>query len=148
MTATPASALAFNEDCGIHTHLMSASARSTNPVAPELRDSITTEYLKRILTARVYDVAIETPLELAPNLSQRMNNQGSDYGRILVGIRVPNSDASLSKPSWRRSPIPTSRTAKIRYIGCFCAEANELEGGRYTSSTNSAVATEVSPTAR
>ena len=31
-------------------------------------------YLKRILTARVYDVAIESPLELAPNLSARTGN--------------------------------------------------------------------------
>ena len=33
------------------------------------------DYLKKILTARVYDVASETPLELAPNLSQRIGNQ-------------------------------------------------------------------------
>lgn len=33
------------------------------------------DYLKKILTSRVYDVAIETPLELAPVLSGRMNNQ-------------------------------------------------------------------------
>jgi threonine dehydratase len=32
-------------------------------------------YLKRILNARVYDVAIETPLELAPNLSARIGNK-------------------------------------------------------------------------
>jgi threonine dehydratase len=31
-------------------------------------------YLKRILNARVYDVAIESPLELAPNLSARTGN--------------------------------------------------------------------------
>jgi threonine dehydratase len=31
-------------------------------------------YLKRILNARVYDVAVETPLEVAPNLSARMGN--------------------------------------------------------------------------
>ncbi len=31
-------------------------------------------YLKRILTARVYDVAIESPLEPAPNLSARTGN--------------------------------------------------------------------------
>ena len=31
-------------------------------------------YLKRILTARVYDVAIESPLEIAPNLSARIGN--------------------------------------------------------------------------
>jgi threonine dehydratase len=33
------------------------------------------DYLKKILTSRVYDVAIETPLELAPALSGRLNNQ-------------------------------------------------------------------------
>jgi threonine dehydratase len=33
------------------------------------------DYLARILTARVYDVAQETPLELAPNLSHRLHNQ-------------------------------------------------------------------------
>jgi threonine dehydratase len=32
-------------------------------------------YLKRILTARVYDVAIETPLEAAPILSARIGNK-------------------------------------------------------------------------
>jgi len=32
-------------------------------------------YLKRILTAQVYDVAIESPLEVAPNLSARITNQ-------------------------------------------------------------------------
>jgi len=31
-------------------------------------------YLERILKARVYDVAIETPLELAPRLSRRLHN--------------------------------------------------------------------------
>lgn len=33
------------------------------------------DYLKKILTARVYDVAIETPLEIAPTLSERMGNR-------------------------------------------------------------------------
>ena len=36
---------------------------------------MTIDYLKKILTARVYDVAEETPLELAPTLSQRFNNR-------------------------------------------------------------------------
>src|SRR5665647_134167 len=31
-------------------------------------------YLERILKARVYDVAIESPLELAPRLSRRLGN--------------------------------------------------------------------------
>ena len=33
------------------------------------------DYLKRILTAKVYDVAIETPLEIAPSLSERTGNK-------------------------------------------------------------------------
>ena len=33
------------------------------------------DYLERILNARVYDVAVETPLELAPNLSRRLHNR-------------------------------------------------------------------------
>ena len=32
------------------------------------------DYLEKILTARVYDVAIESPLEFAPNLSRRIQN--------------------------------------------------------------------------
>ncbi|WP_153041143.1 pyridoxal-phosphate dependent enzyme, partial [Paraburkholderia monticola] len=32
------------------------------------------DYLKKILTARVYDVARETELERAPNLSARLRN--------------------------------------------------------------------------
>ncbi|HEY1148697.1 MAG TPA: threonine ammonia-lyase, biosynthetic [Pseudoduganella sp.] len=37
--------------------------------------TMTIDYLKKILTSRVYDVAHETPLELAPTLSQRYQNQ-------------------------------------------------------------------------
>jgi threonine dehydratase len=33
------------------------------------------DYLEKILNARVYDVAVETPLELAPNLSARIQNR-------------------------------------------------------------------------
>ena len=36
---------------------------------------MTTDYLKKILTAKVYDVAMETPLEFAPQLSQRMGQR-------------------------------------------------------------------------
>src|SRR3984957_15660166 len=32
-------------------------------------------YIERILKARVYDVAVETPLELAPRLSRRLDNR-------------------------------------------------------------------------
>ncbi len=34
-----------------------------------------TKYLEKILTARVYDVAHETPLDFAPNLSARLSNR-------------------------------------------------------------------------
>jgi threonine dehydratase len=33
-----------------------------------------TDYLKRILTSKVYDVAVETSLDLAPQLSARIGN--------------------------------------------------------------------------
>ncbi|MBB6099189.1 threonine dehydratase [Deinobacterium chartae] len=33
------------------------------------------EYLQRILTSRVYDVAVETPLQAAPQLSERLGNR-------------------------------------------------------------------------
>ena len=36
---------------------------------------MTIDYLKKILTARVYDVASETPLEFAPQLSARFDNR-------------------------------------------------------------------------
>jgi threonine dehydratase len=36
---------------------------------------MTQDYLQKILTSRVYDVAVETPLQLATNLSQRMENR-------------------------------------------------------------------------
>lgn len=40
-----------------------------------MRKPVHDDYLERILTARVYDVAIESPLDLAVNLSRRMANQ-------------------------------------------------------------------------
>src|SRR5437763_15787195 len=39
-----------------------------------VHDPMKIDYLERILTARVYDVAVETPLDRAPALSARMNN--------------------------------------------------------------------------
>ena len=35
---------------------------------------MSTDYLKRILTSKVYDVAVETPLEIAPQISARTGN--------------------------------------------------------------------------
>src|ERR1700727_3581483 len=36
---------------------------------------MTDDYLQRVLKARAYDVAIESPLEAAPRLSRRLGNQ-------------------------------------------------------------------------
>src|SRR5215831_19603790 len=47
------------------------------PIAASLSKAgkaIADHYLRRILTARVYDVALESPLEPAKNLSRRLNN--------------------------------------------------------------------------
>jgi threonine dehydratase len=45
------------------------------PPVPTTQGGTAADYLKKILTARVYDVAIESPLELAPILSRRLNNR-------------------------------------------------------------------------
>ena len=45
-------------------------------MAAEIHEQLTdTDYLRRILTARVYDVAIESPLDDAPGLSARTGNR-------------------------------------------------------------------------
>ena len=49
-----------------HSH-PSMTQPSTTPLTP-------LDYLKKILTARVYDVAVETDLEPARNLSERLHN--------------------------------------------------------------------------
>ena len=51
------------------------SASSSTRRQPAVQPLSETDYLKKILTARVYDVAVETALEPARNLSARINNQ-------------------------------------------------------------------------
>ena len=46
----------------------------TQPPTSPLTNLTPLDYLKKILTARVYDVAVETDLEPARNLSERLNN--------------------------------------------------------------------------
>jgi threonine dehydratase len=53
---------------------MAAPKRSPRAAAPPAHLSLS-DYLQKILTARVYDVAIETALEPARNLSKRLGNQ-------------------------------------------------------------------------
>ena len=51
-----------------------APDRRTQPMSERPPARTADDYLKKILTARVYDVAIETPLEPARNLSRRLGN--------------------------------------------------------------------------
>ena len=48
------------------------------------------DYLQKILTAKVYDVAIETPLDLAPTLSHRLGN------RVLLKGTGPTGPTAAS----------------------------------------------------
>ncbi len=55
----------------------SASPKPNSPAAPAAASAATltpADYLKKILTARVYDVAVESPLEPARALSARLGN--------------------------------------------------------------------------
>ena len=71
-------------------------------------------YLKRILNARVYDVAVETPLEAAPNLSVRTGNtvllKREDMQRVFsFKLRgAYNKMAQLTKEELRRGVIAAS----------------------------------------
>jgi threonine dehydratase len=75
---------------------------------------MTTDYLKKILTSRVYDVAEETPLELAPTLSQRFDNRvylkredmQSSFSFKLRGAY--NKMANLSESQLKRGVICAS----------------------------------------
>ena len=44
-------------------------------ISKDCHTGLMNDYLQRILRARVYDVAKETPLELGKNLSNRLNNR-------------------------------------------------------------------------
>ncbi|HBZ30524.1 MAG TPA: threonine ammonia-lyase, biosynthetic [Nitrosomonas nitrosa] len=72
------------------------------------------DYLERILTARVYDVAVETPLEEATNLSARIHNRvflkREDVQRVFsFKLRgAYNKMASLSSAALKRGVIAAS----------------------------------------
>lgn len=72
------------------------------------------EYLRRILTARVYDVAIESPLELAPGLSERLGNRVLLKREDLQPIKsfklrgAYNKMAQLSRDQLKRGVITAS----------------------------------------
>ena len=54
------------------------------------------DYLQRILTAHVYDIAVETPLELAVKLSDRLGSRAWLKRRREDGQRPPASSGPQS----------------------------------------------------
>src|SRR5437870_6680503 len=61
---------------GLDKRSKARSPRTSSESAAEPGRSLTlADYLQKILTARVYDVASETPLEPARSLSKRLSNQ-------------------------------------------------------------------------
>ncbi len=80
-----------------------------------------TDYLERILNANVYEVAIETPLELAHNLSARINN------RLLLKREdmQPVFSFKLRGAYNKMAKLPASALAR----GVICASAgNHAQG--------------------
>jgi len=61
------------------------------------------DYLQKILTAKVYDVAIETPLDLAPTLSARLGS------RVLLKREdqqpCSRSSSAVRTTRWRTCPL-------------------------------------------
>ena len=60
-------------------------ARAKTATARKPTSAPEPDYLKKILTARVYDVAIESPLEAAKSLSRRIGSNSTDsWVRLAV----------------------------------------------------------------
>ena len=79
------------------------------------------DYLRKILTARVYDVAIETSLELARNLSKRVHNQ--------VLLKREDSQPVFSFKLRGAYNKLAQLTAEQRDRGVICASAgNHAQG--------------------
>jgi threonine dehydratase len=91
---------------------------------------MTTDYLKKILTARVYDVAVETPLEYAPILSRRIDNKiyfkredmQSVFSFKLRGAY--NKMANLSESQLKRGVICASAGNHAQGVAMSAARLN------------------------
>ena len=97
------------------------------------------DYLQRILTARVYDVAVETPLEAAPRLSGRLGN------RVLLKREDTQAVFSfkLRGAYNKMALLPEAERAK----GVICASAgNHAQGVALAASRLGCRATVVMPT--
>jgi threonine dehydratase len=89
---------------------------------------VASPYIERILKARVYDVAIETPLEEATRLSRRLGNQVLLKREDLQPVfsfklrGAYNRIAHLSEASARRGVVCAS--APTRHCGGDCHAAD------------------------
>ena len=75
---------------------------------------MSTDYLKRILTSKVYDVAVESPLEIAPQLSQRISNTvllKREDTQAVFSFKLRgayNKMANLAPVSYTHLTLPTT----------------------------------------
>ena len=53
-------------------------------------------YVEKILDARIYDLAIETPVDAAPLLSKRLNNEVLKKREDLQPVPGPGHDFPLT----------------------------------------------------
>ena len=97
------------------------------------------DYLRRILTARVYDVARETPLELAPALSDRIGNQ--------VFLKREDTQPVFSFKLRGAYNKMANLTPAQRKRGVICASAgNHAQGVAYSAQRLGCQAKIVMPT--
>jgi threonine dehydratase len=96
------------------------------------------DYLERILKARVYDVAVETPLELAPGLSARLGN------RVLLK-REDMQPVFSFKLRGAYNKMANLSSASLKH-GVICASAgNHAQGVAYAAQRLGCEATVVMP---
>jgi len=100
---------------------------------------MTTRYLQKILTSRVYDIAVETPLEFAPTLSERNGN------RILLKREDMQSVFSFKlRGAYNKMAQLTAAQLKR---GVICASAgNHAQGVALSAKTLGCRAVIVMPT--
>jgi threonine dehydratase len=92
---------------------------------------MSTDYLKRILTSKVYDVAVESPLEIAPQISDRISNTvllKRDDTQAVFSFKLRgayNKMANLSAAELKRGVIAASAgnhaqgvALSARKLGC------------------------------
>ncbi|HWK62512.1 MAG TPA: pyridoxal-phosphate dependent enzyme, partial [Eoetvoesiella sp.] len=92
---------------------------------------MSTDYLKRILTSKVYDVAIESPLEFAPQISARIQNKiylKREDTQVVFSFKLRgayNKMANLSAAELKRGVICASAgnhaqgvALSARKLGC------------------------------